>query len=167
MRVCYKIFARIIYNRIQPGLEACQSDEQMGFRPNRSTEDALLILENVIGKSIEFNTPLWFASLDLKKAFDKIEWPQLFHALDAQHLGIEYQHLLAALYSNQVGTFGKDVVFPILRGVRQGVVLSPLLLNAALDLVISRWKNKLTNHGIKIRTNGEHDRLTTCVLLMI
>ena len=159
-RVCYKIFARIIYNRIQPGLEACQSDEQMGFRRKRSTEDALLILENVIGKSLEFNTLLWFASLDLKKAFDKIEWPQLFHALDVQHVGIEYQHLLAALYSNQIGTFGKDVIFQILRGVRQGDVLSPLLFNAALDLVMSRWKSRLRNHGIKISNNIEHERLT-------
>ena len=100
----------------------------MGFRRKRSTEDALLILENVIGKSLEFNTPLWFASLDLKKAFDKIEWPQLFPALDVQDVGIEYQHLLAALSSNQIGTFGKDVIFQVLRGVRQGDVLSPMLL---------------------------------------
>ena len=67
LRVCYKVFARLIHNRIRPGLERHQSDDQMGFRPQRSTEDALLILESVISNSFEYNVPLWFASLDLKR----------------------------------------------------------------------------------------------------
>ena len=92
----------------------------------------------MISNSFEYNVPLWFASLDLKKAFDKIEWPQLFHALSVHHVGLEYQHLLAALYSDQTGMFGKSASFPILRGVRQGDVLSPLLFNTSLDLVMSR-----------------------------
>ena len=117
----------------------------MGFRPQRSTEDALLILESVISNSFEYNVPLWFASLDLKKAFDKIEWPQLFHALNVHHVGLEYQHLAS---------------FPILRGVRQGDVLSPLLFNTGLDLVMSRWKARLHKHGIKMDEKDTSERLT-------
>ena len=87
-----------------------------------STEDALLILEEVIYKCIDLSVPLWFASLDLRKAFDRVEWQQMFCALDGQHVPIEYQHLLAMLYNNQTGTVGEATVFDIQRGVRQGDV---------------------------------------------
>ena len=95
LKNCYKVFARIIYNRTKHTLNNKQAEDQMGFRPKRSTDDALIILETVVGKSIKFNTPLWFASLDLRKAFDRIEWPALLHALVEQELPTEYQCLLS------------------------------------------------------------------------
>ena len=78
----------------------------MGFRSQRGTEDALIVLESIIGKSIEFNVPLWFVSLDLRKAFDRIEWPALFAALDEQGLPSGYRSLLARLYCDQSGSLG-------------------------------------------------------------
>lgn len=76
--ICYKLFARIVYNRLRLFLDPQISDEQMGFMPNRGTDDALLTLESVTQNSIDYQIPLWFASLDLHKAFDRIEWMQLF-----------------------------------------------------------------------------------------
>ena len=61
-----------------------------------------------------------------------------------------YQHLLAKLYDNQRGTLGHGSDFEINRGVRQGDVLSPLLFNSGLELVMRRWKARLTQHGIKL-----------------
>ena len=79
--VLYKIFARIIYNRIRDSLQNEQSCEQMGFMTGRNTDDALVILEEIISKCYDKHVPLWFASLDIRKAFDRIEWPALFEAL--------------------------------------------------------------------------------------
>ena len=78
----------------------------MGFMPARSTEDALLILETAISKAIEYHMPLFFASLDLKKAFDRILWPQLFAALEAQGVDRSYLKLLTAVYNHQAGRLG-------------------------------------------------------------
>ena len=104
--------------------------------------------------------PLWFASLDLRKAFDRVEWKALFEALNEQGLPEEYQHLLAMLYDNQVGTLGQGQYFPIRRGVRQGDVLSALLFNAASEMVMRRWKSRLDSHGIKLSNDAAVERLT-------
>ena len=86
--------------------------------------------------------PLWFASLDLKKAFDRIEWVHLFDALTQQGVPVEYSSLITALYENQTGVLSDTEIFEIGRGVRQGDVLSPLLFNAALEHCIRRWKGR-------------------------
>lgn len=43
--ITYKIFAKMPHVRLAPTLERQQSDEQVGFRPRRSCDDALLVLE--------------------------------------------------------------------------------------------------------------------------
>ena len=58
----YKVLARIIYERLQPVLDSAQSDEQFGFRRKRSTASALLILEHIIEKSLEWQTDCWIVS---------------------------------------------------------------------------------------------------------
>ena len=57
-------------------LDASQSEEQFGFRNGRSTAVALLILEHVVSKGIEWSAPIWVVSIDLKKAFD-IDGPMI------------------------------------------------------------------------------------------
>eukprot|EP00959_Pyramimonas_sp_CCMP1952_P374544 7844128-Pyramimonas_sp.AAC.1 len=61
----------MLRNRLVSTLEGAQPPEQMGFRPQKGTEDALLILESVIGKSLEWNAPVWIVGVDLKKAITK------------------------------------------------------------------------------------------------
>ena len=74
LKITYKIFAKLVYKRLRPTLEKHQFKDQLGFRPCTSVEDALVVLASVCSKSLEWNFPVWFASLDLKKAFDRIEY---------------------------------------------------------------------------------------------
>ena len=112
----YKIFAKLLHNILSLRLEAQQSDEQMGFRPKRSIEDALLILESIVSKSLEWNMPIWIISIDLKKAFDRVEYRTLFAALEEQGVESGYIQLLQRLYANQRGTIG-NASFSVRRGV--------------------------------------------------
>ena len=77
------------------------------------------------------------ASLDLRRAFDKIEHESFFGALRAQGLPNVYIDLLRVLYRNQSGVVegveGSDP-FNIQRGIKQGDVLSP-----ALSCTIQFW----------------------------
>ena len=56
--VMYKLFVRLIYNRIAPLLLVNQSQEQYPFTPGVRIEDALLCAKCSIGYLLEFNVPL-------------------------------------------------------------------------------------------------------------
>ena len=147
LNITYKIFTRMVYKRVKPILEAQQSKDQIGFRSFVGVDDAFAVFENVCSKSMEWSVPIWFASLDLRKAFDRIEYNALFDALKMQGVPHAYLKLIASLYHDQVGLVqGKQ--FPIKRGVKQGDVLSPLLFNAGLEHAMRKWKLRVQHCGL-------------------
>ena len=105
LSIMYKVMALLVFNRINPILSREQSDDQYGFRSGRSCSHALLVLESIISKSIEFNMPAWTISLDLRKAFDRVEHEALFDALPLQGLDEGYIALLKRFYQHQRGDY--------------------------------------------------------------
>ena len=106
-------------------------------------------LENVCSKSMEWSVPMWYASLDLRKAFDRIDYNALFDALKVQGVPFAYLKFLPSLYHmyhDQVG-FVQGRQFPIKSGVKQGDVLSPLLFTAGFEHAIKKWKFRVQHCG--------------------
>ena len=122
--ILYKIFAKMLYYRLYPILDQYQPDDQFGFRKDKRIEDIFAILENIIGKTDEWNLPVWMISLDLRKAFDTIKFTPLFTTLRSQGVPEAYVQLLATLYEKQKRSVNGNNLFDILRGVKQGDVLS-------------------------------------------
>ena len=145
--IFYKLFSRMVYNRLLPQLDRCQHFDQCGFRPGVRIEDALVVVETLISKTTEWNLPLWMASLDLKKAFDRVEHASLFTALRHQNIDDPTIALLLDIYYGQHGRVQGSRSFDISRGVRQGDVISSLLFNAVIEYVFQRWKRRLSCHG--------------------
>lgn len=88
--------------------------------------------------------------IDIKKAFDTLEWPFLLDVLRAFGLSNTFvcwvhEILLSARFSVTVNGSSHGF-FPCGRGVRQGDPLSPLFLCIAED-VLSRGVNKLIQEG--------------------
>ena len=102
LSITYKILARLVYHRIQQDLNEHQSEDQFGFRHSRSTTHALLILECMLSKGIEFNVPIWIMTIDLRKAFDRVDHTALFRALRSQ-MDSGHVALLEILYKTQYG----------------------------------------------------------------
>ena len=153
LSIYYKIFSRMLYDRIQPQLDDQQAHEQCGFRPGIRIEDAIVTVENLISATNEFNIPLWIASLDLRKAFDRIQHSFLFEALREQGLSDAEVALILDMYTEQTGTVDGNVEFPIYRGVKQGDTLSSILFNAALEHMFRKWKQRLDSQGWQIQNH--------------
>ncbi|KAJ8725102.1 hypothetical protein PYW07_016060 [Mythimna separata] len=71
----YKLFSRVITNRLARRFDDFQPPEQAGFRKGFSTNtvDHRHTLRQVIQKTEEYNLPLCLAFVDYEKAFDSIE----------------------------------------------------------------------------------------------
>ena len=122
----------MILARVEPYLEAAQPEEQHGFRSGRRLEEHLLTANTFIDKSVAAGFPIWVISLDLSKAFVRVQWRPLWQALQQQGLSAHMIWLLQSLYHNQVGEVQGEPDCVIGAGACQGCVLSPRLFSAVL-----------------------------------
>ena len=69
--------------------------------------------------------------MDLNKAFDMVEWVELFRVLKAKKVSHVFLRVLLQVYSNQSCNVkwneSLSMCFKVSNGVRQGAVSSPLL----------------------------------------
>ena len=165
----YKLFSRVITNRLARRLDEFQPPEQAGFRGGYGTIDHIHTVRQIIQKSEEYNQPLCLAFVDYEKAFDSVETWAVLESLQRCQVDYRYIEVLRCLYeaatmSVQVqGQQSKPI--QLRRGVRQGDVISPKLFTSALEDMFKTldWKGK----GINI--NGEyisHLRFADDIVLM-
>uniref|UniRef100_A0A914PPJ6 Reverse transcriptase domain-containing protein n=1 Tax=Panagrolaimus davidi TaxID=227884 RepID=A0A914PPJ6_9BILA len=82
--VLYKLLTRVITNRVVAAVEVSHAlpPEQAGFRKCYSTVDHIYSLNQVFEKCREYNMPLYVVFIDFKKAFDSVELPAIWEALE-------------------------------------------------------------------------------------
>ena len=132
----YKLFTRLLQNRMEEVLDRNQPREQAGFRKKFST-DHIYTLNQVIEKCNEFNLPLCVGYIDYEKAFDSVEHFAIFEALRKINVKEDNVQILENIYFNATARIHIDGMesepFPIKRGVRQGDPISPKLFTAAIE----------------------------------
>ena len=105
-------------------------------------------------------TPLWLISLDLSKAFDRVDWQAMWKALETHGVSKHLIWILQLLYDNQRGQVITDTAesraFDIHRGVRQRCVLSPRLFCSVLEWTLNKWRMRVRPGGIDLEDGGEH-----------
>ena len=159
VRVLYKLFTYLVLGRIENTLDCAQPEEQHGFRKNRRIEEHLVTANYVFDKTMLLDRPLWVISLDLSKAFDRVDWQALWIALETHGVSQHLIWILQLLYDNQRGQVftdsGESREFDIRRGVRQGCVLSPRLFCSVLEWALSKWRMRVRTEGIDLEDGGE------------
>ncbi|RVE40475.1 hypothetical protein evm_014875 [Chilo suppressalis] len=165
----YKLFSRVIANRLARRFDDFQPPEQAGFRSGYGTIDHIHTVRQIIQKTEEYNQPLCLAFVDYEKAFDSIEIWSVLESLQRCQVDWRYIQVIRCLY--EAATMSVQVQnqqtspIPLHRGVRQGDVISPKLFTNAMEDMFKtlNWKR----HGINI--NGErisHLRFADDIVIM-
>ena len=81
MQIMNKIFSRMLFNRLKKKISMRLSCDQCAYRSNFCVEDCLFYVDTLLSKTSEFGMHVWGASLDMQKAFDRIEHHAIFDAL--------------------------------------------------------------------------------------
>ena len=134
----------MVLGRVKPALEASQPEEQHGLRRGRRLEKHLVSANLVIDKLLAVGKPVWIVSLDLSKAFDRVNWSKLWTALAAHGVSQHLVWIIQCLYWKQEGCVKGEVDlstrFRINSGVRQGCVLSPTLFSSVQQWAMRKWR---------------------------
>ena len=120
-------------------------DNQAGFRQIRSCADQIAILRIILEQATEFNSSIYTVFIDFQKAFDSLDWEVLWQLI--RHYGIpdKFISIIKNTYSEMQSKIiheGKlTEPFEITTGVRQGCLLSPLLILLAVRQATSNRRN--------------------------
>src|SRR5262250_122147 len=102
------------------------SDHSYGFRPGRSTHQAVVQAQQYIAAGYG-----WVVDLDLEKFFDRVNHDKLMGQI-AKRIGDKRLLKLIRAFLN-AGVMENGLVSPSVEGTPQGGPLSPLLSNLVLD----------------------------------
>ena len=129
----YKLFERLILNRITPTVDERLIPEQAGFRPGKSTTSQVLNLTQHIEDGFEKGMITGVVLVDLSAAYDTVNHRCLLSKILAITRDISLTELIESMLENRmfyVELGGKRSKWRRLKnGLPQGSVLAPLLFN--------------------------------------
>jgi hypothetical protein len=147
--ILYKVFSKIICNRLRIMFDNAQTADQAGFRSGYSCDDHLLTSVVIVEKAYEFNMSLWAATVDFQKAFDTVEHDSIWKAMRDIGIPEAYIRVFSWLYREQFGIVRGAVSsrkFAIQRGTKQGDPMSSNIFNAVLEMAMKdvqdKWRKK-------------------------
>ena len=143
----YKIFAKIISNRISLVIDQLVSNDQTGFIKSRYIAQNLMDLNCVLLHAETNNIPAAIVAIDFCKAYDSLEWNVMYKILEMYNFGpgiiswinLCYTNISSCVINN--GFLSEPLT--IQRGLRQGCPLSCFVFDLIIELI-----------AIKIRKNS-------------
>ncbi|CAH2097429.1 unnamed protein product [Euphydryas editha] len=165
----YKVFAKVIRDRISVRLGENQPVEQAGFRKDYSTIDHIHTIKQIVQKYNEYNKNIYLAFIDYFKAFDYLEHQSVWQSLKEQGIQNSYVNIIKKIYSESKACIRLKSIgdtFPINRGALNNLRFAddiillkddPLLLEFMIQTLAGRSREvglELNSIKTKLLTNS-------------
>lgn len=143
-----KIFERIIVTRLNNYIANTGnilSEQQFGFRPKRSTTDALIAVRNYTETAFSENQYVVATALDIENAFNSLPWDKIILELERKRFPKYLTNIISNYLNNRVLIYigcDKEIHYKnMTAGVPQGSILGPLLWNITYNKVLEEVEN--------------------------
>ena len=158
----YKIFTKLIANRVRSLLPQIIHPDQAGFVPGRRMDEPIskALLAQKLGSARLKPLPNRGLILlaDFSKAYDSLNRLFLWEAMRWAGFPEEFIHLIQQTYQKTTARFTVNGFesnwFPISSGIRQGCPLAPLLFIIAMEAVLEKIRKSTGITGIKLQIEG-------------
>jgi len=122
-------------------VESTLSEEQAGFRPNRSTLDNIFIIRQTFEKCHKHNIDLHDIFVDYPQAFDSVNRNKVIDSLNEYNIPSK---LIKLIVLTLLGTSAIVKIntgkFEVQTGVKQGDPLSATLFSIAMDSILKKME---------------------------
>ena len=147
--VAGKVLARVLLVRLLNSVaELVFPETQCGFRKDRSTCDMIFVARQLLEKAREQRQDLFFAFVDLAKAFDTVNREVLWEIMVKSGCTPKFMKIIKCFHqgmSARVCVGGAlSSPFEVTVGVKQGCVLAPTNFNIYLSAITLLARHNLT-----------------------
>ena len=149
-----KAYSGILNKRVTDYCELMEifSDEQNGFRKDRSCVDHIFTVTSVVRNRMSNNLPTFACFIDMQKAFDWVDRDLLMYKMLMHNIDGKVYHAIKALYSHPISCIKINDKytewFPTTSGVKQGDCLSPTMFGIFINDLVTDLKS--LGIGVKI-----------------
>ena len=153
----------LLYLNEELDIDQSLSNDQLGFRKGRSTDEALHKVVSFIEEALSKGHFALTCFVDIKAAFDSISFKSIIAALERSGIDSHLIKWITNLLGNRKVLFslkGVSLIKYMLKGTPQGGVLSPLLWNLVINSLLVSLDTSLLKPDF---TQGFADDLVTAV----
>ena len=140
----YKIFTKLIANRLESVVDSIVGKQQTGFIKNRRISMNLMKTMEVVAYTNKTNSPGIVTSVDFEKCFDRIEYSSINGSLKYFGFGEYLRKLVSVIFGKfQICTQNNGFVSKFqnkTRGVNQGCPTSPMVYVVCSETLVHRIK---------------------------
>lgn len=160
----YKIFTKILAERLKRVLGTIIQPEQQGFIGEGDIRGAILQVKEIIEYCNNNNIDAAIIFMDFQKAFDKVDHDSIIDVLKKFNFGPNFINMVKMLYTdvesrlNINGELSEPI--KVLGGVRQGCPLSAYLFICVLELLASRLREDQDIKGITAPGDTRNNKMS-------